>query len=145
MQCHELRAQLDHWRASAGTGHAFAIVVDDGEATFQKLEDGLLVSVALNPASPHEVAVEEVLRLAQPSLSRFPGALARSAADGRLWLMAQLPPAPHIDDLLDVLEALLNQRDTWQSILDKTQRPTQAPVARRPLHGPLLGTGIRHA
>jgi hypothetical protein len=55
--------------------------------------------------------------------------------------LAQLATDAHIDDLVEVLEALLNQRDTWQSILHKEQRA----VARRSSHFHSLGTGIRHA
>jgi len=145
MQCHELRAQLMRWSASGDEPEAFALIVDDGEATFSKLEETLLVSVELSPSWANGASLEGLLRLAHPSLSRFPGALALSPQDGRLWLMAQQPLGWHIDDLIEMLEALLNQRDTWQSILNKDQRAVAAPVARRPSHSPLLGTGIRHA
>ncbi|SEN83761.1 type III secretion system chaperone [Pseudomonas sp. NFACC39-1] len=141
MQCHELRTQLARWNASADGPEHFAIVIDDGEAIFNKLDDGLLVSVELTVAPAQETSVEDLLRLAHPSLSRFPGALARSPQDERLWLLAQLAPAAHIDDVFEVLEALLNQRDTWQSILNKDQRAG----ARRPTRFHPLGTGIRHA
>lgn len=145
MQCHELRAQLTRWNADVDGPEHFTVVIDDGEATFCKLDEGLLASVELSVPVTHEVALEDLLRLAHPSLSRFPGALARSPQDGRLWLLAQLPPDRHIDDLIEVLEALLNQRDTWQSIINKDQRAVAAPVARRLSHSHLLGTGIRHA
>jgi hypothetical protein len=141
MQCHELRTQLARWNADVDGAEHFAIVIDDGEAIFNKLDDGLLVSVELNFPLGNEGSLEDLLRLAQPSLSRFPGALALSPQDERLWLLAQLAADAHIDDLVEVLEALLNQRDTWQSILHKEQRA----VARRPSHFHSLGTGIRHA
>ncbi|OOG80657.1 type III secretion protein [Pseudomonas sp. A25(2017)] len=145
MQCHELRTQLTRWNADVDGPEHFTVVIDDGEATFSKLDEGLLASVELTVPVTHEVALEDLLRLAHPSLSRFPGALARSPQDGRLWLLAQVPLDGHIDDLIEVLEALLNQRDTWQSILNKNQRAVAAPVARRLSHAHLLGTGIRHA
>ncbi|MNZ98753.1 type III secretion system chaperone [Pseudomonas kilonensis] len=145
MQCHELRTQLTHWNADVDGPEHFTVVIDDGEATFSKLDEGLLASVELTVPVTHEVALEDLLRLAHPSLSRFPGALARSPQDGRLWLLAQVPLDGHIDDLIEVLEALLNQRDTWQSMLNKNQRAVAAPVARRLSHAHLLGTGIRHA
>ena len=141
MQCHELRTQLSRWRASVDGPEHFALVVDDGEAAFNMLEDGLLVSVELNVPLGNEASLEDVLRLAHPSLSRFPGALARSPQDDRLWLLAHLAQDAHLDDLLETLEALLNQRDTWQSALHKSPRA----VAQRPSHFHLLGTGIRHA
>lgn len=144
MQCHELRVQLSRWSARADDPEHFTIVVDDGEATFSKLEGGLLASVELTFPLINEVPLEDFLRLAHPSLSRFPGALARSPQDGRLWLVAQLTLDWHIDDLIEMLEALLNQRDTWQSILNRDQRAVAAPVARRLSHSHLLGTGIRH-
>ncbi|SED98624.1 type III secretion system chaperone [Pseudomonas kilonensis] len=145
MQCHELRTQLTRWNADVDGPEHFTVVIDDGEATFSKLDEGLLASVELTVPVTHEVALEDLLRLAHPSLSRFPGALARSPQDGRLWLLAQVPLDGHIDDLIEVLEALLNQRDTWQSMLNKNQRAVAAPVARRLSHAHLLGTGIRHA
>ena len=133
------------WSTSADAPEHFTIVVDDGEATFSKLEGDLLVSVELIVPLANEVLLEDILRLAHPSLSRFPGALARSPQDGRLWLLAQPTLAWHIDDLMEMLEALLNQRDTWQSILNKDQRAVATPMARRPSHAHLLGTGSRHA
>ncbi|MET3453957.1 MULTISPECIES: type III secretion system chaperone [Pseudomonas] len=145
MQCHELRTQLTRWSASVDGPERFSLVIDDGEATFSKLDEAVLVSVELTVPMTHEVLLEDLLRLAHPSLSRFPGALARSPQDGRLWLLTQLAPDGHIDDLIEALEALLNQRDTWQSILNKDQRAVAAPVARRLSHSHLLGTGIRHA
>lgn len=145
MQCHELRTQLTRWSVSVDGPEHFGLVIDDGEATFSKLDEALLVSVELTVPMTHEVVLEDLLRLAHPSLSRFPGALARSPQDGRLWLLTQLAPDGHIDDLIEALEALLNQRDTWQSILNKDQRAAAAPVARRLSHSHLLGTGNRHA
>lgn len=141
MQCHELRTQLARWSTGGTAPEHFAIDVDDGEVTFARLDDGLLVSVELILPQVDEASLENLLRLAHPSLSRFPGALARSPQDGRLWLLAQLAADAHTDDLLEVLEALLNQRDTWQSMLHKDPRAG----ARRPSHFHLLGTGIRHA
>ncbi|AKJ97075.1 MULTISPECIES: type III secretion system chaperone [Pseudomonas] len=145
MQCHELRAQLIRWSAGADEPAPFTLVIDDGDVTFDKLEGALLLSVELPASVSNEAALEEVLRLAHPSLSRFPGALARAPHDARLWLMAQLAPDGHVDDLIELLEALLNQRDTWQSILQKAPRGAAAPVARRPSHAHFLGTGLRHA
>ncbi|MDO7895770.1 type III secretion system chaperone [Pseudomonas citrulli] len=145
MQCHELRAQLIRWRAGAEEPAPFVLVIDDGEVIFDKLEDVLLLSVELSASVSSESALEEVLRLAHPSLSRFPGALARSPHDARLWLVAQLAAHGHVDDLMELLEALLNQRDTWQSILHKAPRGAAAPVARRPSPTYFSGTGLRHA
>jgi len=145
MQCHELRAQLIRWSAGGDEPAQFSLVIDDGDVTFDKLEGALLLSVELPASGSNEAALEEALRLAHPSLSRFPGALARSPADARLWLVAQCGPHGHVDDLIELLEALLNQRDTWQSILHKASRGGAAPVARRPTHAHFLGTGLRHA
>ncbi|MCJ8205531.1 type III secretion system chaperone [Pseudomonas sp. RGM2987] len=144
MQCHELRAQLIRWSAGGDEPTHFTLVIDDGDVTFDKLEGALLLSVELPAGASNEAALEAVLRLAHPSLSRFPGALARSPDDARLWLVAQLAANGHVDDLIELLEALLNQRDTWQSILQKSPRGA-APVARRPSHAHFLGTGLRHA
>lgn len=145
MQCHELRAQLIRWSAAADDPEPLRLVIDDGEVTFDKLEGALLLWVELTAAVSSEASLHEVLRLAHPSLSRFPGALARSPLDARLWLMAQLAPDGHVDDLIESLEALLNQRDTWQSILQKKPGGAAAAVARRPSPAHFLGTGLRHA
>ncbi|MBT2340240.1 MULTISPECIES: type III secretion system chaperone [Pseudomonas] len=145
MQCHELRAQLLRWSANADEQAPFTLVIDDGDVTLSKLDDALLLAVELPHPVTSEAPLEDLLRLAHPSLARFPGALARSPHDARLWLMAQPAPDGHLDDLIELLEALLNQRDTWQSILHKTPRVAAAPVARRPSHAHFLGTGIRHA
>lgn len=147
MQCHELRAQLIRWSAEADgdSGEPLSLVIDDGDVTFDKRDGALQLAVELPASVSHEAPLEDVLRLAHPSLSRFPGALARSPDDARLWLMAQLPAHGHVDDLIELLEALLNQRDTWQSMLHKTSRSSAAPVARRPPHAHFIGTGLRHA
>ncbi|MFB4391334.1 MULTISPECIES: type III secretion system chaperone [unclassified Pseudomonas] len=145
MQCHELRAQLIRWSTGADEPAPLSLVIDDGDVTFEKLEDALLLSVELPAGVSGEASLEEMLRLAHPSLSRFPGALARSPIDARLWLMAQSAPDGHVDDLVELLEALLNQRDTWQSILQKKPRGAATTVAQRPSHAHFLNTGLRHA
>lgn len=145
MQCHELRTQLMRWRANVDEPEHFVLLIDDGEVAFGKLEDSLLVSVELPASATSEASLQDILRLAHPSLSRFPGALGRSPQDSRLWLLAQLAADCHIDDLIETLEALLNQRDTWQSILHGNRRTAPAPVMRRPSPLHFLGTGIRHA
>ncbi|WP_342650430.1 type III secretion system chaperone [Pseudomonas sp. REB1044] len=145
MQCHELRTQLIRWSADAEQHEHLKLLIDDGEVTFAHLDDALLLSVALPAEVSQGASLEQVLRLAHPSLSRFPGALARGPDDARLWLMAQVARDAHVDDLIELLEALLNQRDTWQSMLHKAPRGAAAPVARRPSHAHFLGTGLRHA
>ena len=82
MQCHELRTQLARWNASAEGPEHFAIVIDDGEAIFNKLDNGLLVSVELTVAPAQETSVEDLLRLAPKPLAipRCTGPLAAGRA-----------------------------------------------------------------
>ena len=116
--------------ASADGPEHFAIVVDVGEAVFNKLDGSLLVSVELMAAQVKEASLENVLRLAHPSLSRFPGALARSPQDGRLWLLAQLAPDAHVDDLFDVVFKANNRNmrlvEGYISTPDLTKRSSRA-------------------
>ncbi|MBJ9977903.1 type III secretion system chaperone [Pseudomonas sp. S75] len=145
MQCHELRAQLMRWSAESESLSPLDLVIDDGDVTLSKREGTLLLSVELPGCGGDEVSVQALLRLAHPSLSRFPGALARAADDSRLWLLATALPDAHADELIEMLEALLNQRDTWQSMLPKHSRGPAVCVAQRPAHTHFLGTGLRHA
>lgn len=76
-------------------------------------------------------------RLGHASLVHFKGALARSPVTGHLWLVQGLPRDSSEEHLLNTLEALLNQRDTWRGVVARLARPgrkLQAIPLRKPLY-----------
>jgi hypothetical protein len=144
MPCPELGEALQRWRDGDGET-PFFFSADGSAVQLRRLASGVLIGARLALRSPDEALLQEALRLGQPSLARFPGALARDPADGRLWLLHRLADGCTTDDLLDSLETLLNQRDTWQSMLGG--EPSPLPVKSRPLNLPpgLIGEGTRYA
>lgn len=142
MQCHELAEHLTRWLD--GNEPLLGFSADNGQVQVQRLPGGLSLGVALNGRTHDESSLQQALRLGQPSLAHFPGALARDPASGQLWLLQWLGETCDCDTLLNHVEVLLNQRDTWQSML--SEPPTTPPKAR-PLSLPpgLIGEGIRYA
>jgi hypothetical protein len=143
MRCHELSEALRHWRSTEQ--ERFAIIVDEGDVHFSKLENAILISASLALPTEDEALLQDALRLAHPSLARFPGALALSPEDGRLWLLAQLESTCHEDDLLSTLEPLINQRDSWQSMLSTERAGSRFTASRLPATPAFVEKGTRYA
>lgn len=129
MQCHELGEALSLWLDN-GVG-PFPFSADSGAVCLWRLECGILTGARLMIPVLGESLLQEALSLGLPSLGRFPGALAREPVEGQLWLLHRLDDGCTCDDLLASLETLLNQRDTWQSIL--AGEASSSSVKSRPL------------
>lgn len=97
----------------------------------------LLLHVQLTRTRFDIYPLQAWLRLGQASLAHFDGALALSPVTGDLWLVQGLPRDSSQSQVLSTLEALLNQRDTWRSLVARLARPgrkLQAIALRTPLH-----------
>lgn len=81
-------------------------------------EQRLVLRVQLT--HPHlGITLQSWCHLGQSSLAHFHGALALDAVTNHLWLLQCLPRDCSLQDLLKSLEALLNQRDTWRSVITR--------------------------
>lgn len=97
---------------------------DDDEIILSRGSDTLLLRVQLTSSRPDKSHLHTWMRLGNASLSHFQGALAQAPATGVLWLVQCLPHSAGEKHLLDSLEALLNQRDTWRAMITRLTKPT---------------------
>ncbi|MBD8194198.1 type III secretion protein [Pseudomonas fluorescens] len=65
------------------------------------------------------------LRLGAASVNHFQGALAQKADTGALWLVQSLRGGQGEAYVLNCLETLLNQRDTWRAVIKRLARPSR--------------------
>ncbi|WP_256344420.1 type III secretion protein [Pseudomonas sp. F8002] len=110
---------------------------NDDELSLQCHENHLLLRIQLTRPGLTTYPLQAWLRLGGASLAHFAGALAICPRTGHLWLVQGLPRGCSQDQLLNALEALLNQRDTWRSVIARQAKPArkcQATVLRKPLH-----------
>nr|WP_283099371.1 CesT family type III secretion system chaperone [Pseudomonas sp. MWU15-20650] len=108
---------------------------DNDEIVLSRRGDQLLLSVRLTSAPPSDALLQCWMRLGAASLSHFQGALAQASASGALWLVQSLQTAPGESYLLSAIEHLLNQRDTWRSVVVRLKKacPSPPPTSLRSL------------
>lgn len=110
---------------------------NDDELSLHCHEDQLLLRIQLTPPGLHTYPLQAWQRLGHASLAHFEGALALCPTTGHLWLVQGLPRGCSQDHLLNALEALLNQRDTWRRVVARQARPGrkfQPITLRKPLY-----------
>jgi hypothetical protein len=110
---------------------------NDDELSLHCHEDHLVLRIQLTRPGLDNHPLQAWQRLGQASLAHFKGALALCPLTGHLWLVQGLPRNCRQDQLLNALEALLNQRDTWRCVIARHARPErklQAAALRTPLH-----------
>lgn len=133
MACNEWQNTLHTWLSRDEKTLTF--LEDENLIVLQRFKDGLLLSVQLVPQPPDNAELEQWLRMGEPSLKYFQGALALEPATGKLWLRQWEACSTSTDTVLALLEALLNQRDTWCSLAPRhvlSHTPLQ-PHPRRAL------------
>lgn len=115
MPCSDLRDTVRDW---FDTGEQnLTLLENDDVITLQRIKGGVLFGVLLLNQRPAYALLEKWMHLGEPSLKYFQGALAQDPLTGHLWLL-QCAVCDHCTDrLLSHLEALLNQRDTWRSMI----------------------------
>lgn len=116
-----MKAFVGNWLS--GGEKEITLFEGDDEVTLQHLGDSVLLGAQLTCASPDNPALQGWLRLGAASLNHFQGALAQKADTGALWLIQSLRTDRGEAYVLDCLEALLNQRDTWRAIVVRLARP----------------------
>ncbi|WP_411381254.1 type III secretion protein [Pseudomonas sp. MPB26] len=90
---------------------------NDDELSLHCHEDHLLLRIQLTRPGLTTYPLQAWQRLGEASLAHFKGALALCPGTGDLWLVLGLPRSCSQDQLLSAVEALLNQRDTWRSVI----------------------------
>ncbi|WP_083224183.1 type III secretion protein [Pseudomonas sp. 58 R 12] len=106
---------------------------DDFEIVLQRHACTLHLSVQLTRQAPDNSQLQTWIRLGGASLNRFHGALAQAPTNGALWLIQCLHADQGEQTLIDSLEALLNQRDTWRAVAARLSRPRKSvtpPMSR---------------
>ncbi|MCF5721596.1 type III secretion protein [Pseudomonas syringae] len=109
---------------------------NDDELSLHCHDSHLLLRIQLTHPDLETYSVQAWLRLGLASLAHFKGSLARCPVTGHLWLVQCLPRDCSQSHLLNALEALLNQRDTWRRIVARQTKPGrmfQASTLRKPL------------
>lgn len=100
----------------SGRAHDVRLFEHEDEVNVQCCEQRVVLRVQLT--NPHtNVPLNAWCRLGHSSLAQFQGALALAPTTGHLWLLQCLPRDCTHEHLLKSLEALLNQRDTWRSVI----------------------------
>lgn len=116
MECNEMSDLLTRWLE--GSDQQIALYEGDDSIDLRRCESNLLLSVQLTLAPPDNPQQEVWMRQGQASLEYFQGSLAQSPESRHLWLLQRLPGNCCRDQLLASLETLLNQRDTWRSMVE---------------------------
>lgn len=120
-----MREQLTQWLSS---GKQQITLFEDCDAIILRRHAGTLqLSVQLTQHPPARPLLETWMRLGSASLGHFHGALAQAPTTGVLWLVQCRPEGSGEQCLLDALEDLLNQRDTWRAIATRLASPSQKP------------------
>lgn len=105
------------------------------EITLKRQGDAVVLGAQLASTQPGNTPLQTWLRLSAASMNHFQGALAQAPASGALWLIDCLRGEYGERHLLDCLEALLNQRDTWRAMAARLGKPLQTftPTSLRSL------------
>lgn len=108
---------------------------DNTEIVLRRHTCILHLSVQLTLHAPDNSQLQTWMRLGGASLNRFQGALAQAPTNGALWLTQCLRVDQGAETLIDSLEALLNQRDTWQAVASRLASPRKnvTPTSLRSL------------
>ncbi|MBD8272428.1 MULTISPECIES: type III secretion protein [Pseudomonas fluorescens group] len=113
----------DSWaRWFSGTEPEINLVEAESIIVLRRDSSMYVLSVQLTRHAPLNIELETWMRLGAASLNHFAGALAQAPADGTLWLIHCLEQGQDQKKLLQCLEALLNQRDTWLAVIPRLSR-----------------------
>lgn len=115
MVCNNVNALIAGWLS--GQEEQLSIFEGDHEISLRRQPGALLLSARLSPNGNADVRLETWMRLGEASLNHFEGALAQSPDNGTLWLVRTLPDVKDGQRVLNDLEQLLNQRDTWHAMV----------------------------
>ncbi|OPA94134.1 hypothetical protein BFW87_15205 [Pseudomonas fluorescens] len=117
-------------RWAQGTQVELTLYEGNNKISLQRHTDVLLLSAQLTAQPPSPSQLHTWMRLGCSSLNHFKGALAIAPEGGALWLLQTLPSGCSHEQLLEDLEALLNQRDTWRAVTARLTRPAHTSVPR---------------
>ncbi|RDS91054.1 type III secretion protein [Pseudomonas fluorescens] len=107
--------------------HAESLELFEGEdeITLRRQGDFILLGAQLTASRSDNTTLQNWLRLGAASLAFFQGVLSQKADSGALWLIQTLRSGQGKQHVLDCLESLLNQRDTWRATFARAARPAQ--------------------
>ncbi|MBH3425397.1 type III secretion protein [Pseudomonas sp. ICMP 8385] len=114
---------ISHWFSSRQ--EQLIVFEGDDEINLRRHAHTLLLSVQLTHNRPEKSLLTGWMRLGGVSLNHFQGALSQAPGTGMLWLVQCLHTGCAEKQLLEGIESLLNQRDTWRAIVARQARPPQ--------------------
>ncbi|MGL5997346.1 MAG: type III secretion protein [Pseudomonas proteolytica] len=128
-----MKALITNWLNSRD--EELRLTEEHDEILLHRGSDTLLLQVQLTRDRPDKSHLNTWIHLGHASLSHFQGALAQAPATGTLWLTQCLQKSAGEKPLLDSLEALLNQRDTWRAMIARLAKhsPRFQPTSLRSL------------
>ena len=128
-----MKALLSNWLSNRT--EELTLIEDNDEIILRHCSNTLLLQVQLTRDRPDKSHLKTWMRLGNASLHHFQGALAQAPATGALWLTQCLQQSTSEKPLLDSLQALLNQRDTWRAMIARLakQAPRFQPTSLRSL------------
>lgn len=95
----------------------------EDEVQLRRQHGKIVLTAHLTSDQSYSTTLQSWLRLGHAGFGHFQGALAQSPASGALLLLACLPDDCSHRQLLDALQALLNQRDVWRATLARISKP----------------------
>lgn len=133
--CSKLHELITRW--ANGTDDQLRLFEDDDEIIFERISNTVQLKVQMTQYRPDKSLLQTWVRPGCASLSHFHGALAQDPVSGGLWLVQSVQHGDGTGEkpLLDCLEAMLNQRDTWRAMFARLTGPTHkfTPTSLRSL------------
>lgn len=124
----ELPGVIERWLNS--TAGQLTLHIDDGPVVLTRYHDGVgCAAMVTLPVKVDDRLLHKALRYSSAAVLRLgmdAAALCWSGADAQLWLLMRHQPDDPVR-LCRTLEALVNQRDVWQSLLAPLARPASSP------------------
>ncbi|WP_251977519.1 hypothetical protein [Salinicola avicenniae] len=126
MESPEFEQYLCRW-CTDPSAPPLAAEFDDQAARLRHVAHGVRIDIHL-PLPENDGQWRATLQCAGASTAAHPGSLALNPDDGDLWLIAIVREATG-NAVLDTLETLLNQRDSYQQIANDQPLPGGAMPA----------------
>nr|BAG49615.1 HrpG [Pseudomonas viridiflava] len=129
MKSVDLLATVERWLDSGKA--ELLLQIDQQPLRIQRGTNGLIYTAPLSAAwRGDDESLAAALRLSGPRIRRFSAALALDPHSHRLCLV-QFQSFQGTSAVISIIEALVNQRDVWESMLEAAASPVKRPV--RPL------------
>ncbi|AZC83993.1 type III secretion system chaperone [Pseudomonas chlororaphis] len=129
MKSADLTATMQRWLDSGDS--ELRLLIDQASVRLQRHATGVMCIAMLSVVwRGNDLDLEAALQLSGPNRRHFRGTLSLDPVERRLCLMHSLK-FDDINAITSALEALINQRDVWEAMLEGNAASSHLP--RRPL------------